>query len=234
MDGARELQRPSHGAQRDEKGLARRWMVVLETWLIEVLRNAAHRGHDSTMRFFVLASILSVAGCASPADSEVAADSSPLDAAVDARPDTARRDTSVADATEDGADSPCACVSTTKESYYRKGAMLDSGSYLGYYVSALEVGPKLRPGRYTIYAPPNAPEPPFIHTVELRAEDGTVLATHDYHWGTDVSYLSAYTFAFGEYVSISLMCRDGCSLSLWGIPTAFDGKHPLIADCCPE
>lgn len=183
-------------------------------------------------RFVVLVFVLALGCGGRTADANEDGDAS-TDSAIN---DTSVKDTRPADSARDTADvaaPACACVSVASTSYYRQDAMLDSGSYLHFYVSELTLGPAMREGRYTIYAPPNESEPPFVHTVELRDADGNVLATHDYHWGENVSYLRAYTFKFGDYVSISVMCRDGCSMSLWGIPNAFDGKRALVTECCP-
>jgi hypothetical protein len=192
------------------------------------------------VRFAVLIVLLSL-GCGSgsadpaPAPPEdvglmdsTSVDPTPTDVAVS---ESAAETTS--DTLEAGDAPACTCVSVASGSYYRQGAMLNSGDTLSYYVSSLVLGPAMRKGRYKIYAPPNTPEPPYTHTVELRDEDGKVLATHDYHWHDEVSYLTAYTFKFGEFASISLMCRDGCSMSLWGIPNAFDGEYSFITQCCP-
>ena len=135
-----------------------------------------------------------------------------------------------ADGDADG-DGGCRDVVVGGASAYQKGKRLDYGDYSSILISALDLGAEIRQGLYFIWAPTNEPDPPYIHTVELRDEAGTVLATDDYHWGEIITYDTPYTFHFGSYLSIAFMCPGGCSESLWGIPSIFDGKRALVVDC---
>lgn len=145
----------------------------------------------------------------------------------------APRDSAIA--REAAPDASTCCPVVSPEGDYRQYASIESGSYLEYYVTKLELGASIRSGEYTIWAPPNDESPPYVHTIELRDETGTAVATTDYHWGTTVSYSAPHTFTFENHVSISVGCNLSCSMSLWGTPNMFDGKKRLIVQCgeCP-